>query len=183
MLLMAAVWVEVIASFVSMTYAVAPASFPTAYVPPGARLPQGKEGGYPCILFPWKSGCECPEGYGFYGMLEFCRAKMIQKRGPFMDTGFHVLQKNASGAARIFRALLFVSSPGNVHKLMLYNDGTKVTNLHTHGLHIVRDGNGDDVIRKANGGKCLDYTWDLSGITQEECAGIILIFTLFLNSK
>ena len=36
------------------------------------------------------------------------------------------------------------------------------TNLHTHGLHIVGSGNGDDVIREVSGGNCLDYVWDIA---------------------
>jgi hypothetical protein len=40
---------------------------------------------------------------------------------------------------------------------------SEITNIHTHGLHIVGAGDGDDVLRQVSGGgNCLDYTWDIS---------------------
>ena len=50
---------------------------------------------------------------------------------------------------------------GNIYKLTLRNAGTEVTNLHTHGLHIVGDGDGD-CHSKVNRGNCLDYLGILS---------------------
>lgn len=55
-------------------------------------------------------------------------------------------------------------SPGKTYKLTLQNtvpDSSVKTNVHTHGLHIVGDGDGDDVTRFVEGGSCLDYTWDI----------------------
>lgn len=52
---------------------------------------------------------------------------------------------------------------GVVHRLTLHNAASVNTNFHTHGLHIVGDGDGDDVTRAVEGdGTCLDYTWDIS---------------------
>eukprot|EP01083_Nonionella_stella_P200057 733058_1 len=54
-------------------------------------------------------------------------------------------------------------TPGSKYKLTLKNtaDGSTITNVHTHGLHIVGDGDSDDVTRFVEGGSCLDYTWDI----------------------
>lgn len=54
--------------------------------------------------------------------------------------------------------------PGNTYKLTLQNtasDSALKTNIHTHGLHTVGDGDGDNVLRFVEGGSCLDYTWDI----------------------
>ena len=49
------------------------------------------------------------------------------------------------------------------YKLTLHNTASSPTNLHTHGLHIVGDGDGDDITRVVQGGNtCLDYTWDIA---------------------
>ena len=37
-----------------------------------------------------------------------------------------------------------------------------LTNVHTHGLHIVGDGDSDSVFRHVESGFCLDYTWDIA---------------------
>lgn len=53
-------------------------------------------------------------------------------------------------------------SKGVTYKLTLHNTASSPTNLHTHGLHIVGDGDGDDITRVVQGGNtCLDYTWDI----------------------
>ena len=55
-------------------------------------------------------------------------------------------------------------TPGTTYRLTLHNsypDPELKTNMHTHGLHVVGDGNGDDVTRFVPGGSCLDYTWDI----------------------
>lgn len=54
--------------------------------------------------------------------------------------------------------------PGTTYTLTLKNksaDSTLKTNVHTHGLHIVGSGDGDNVLRFVEGGSCLDYTWDI----------------------
>lgn len=52
---------------------------------------------------------------------------------------------------------------GTVYRLVLHNVASVGTNLHTHGLHVVGDGDGDDVTRIAEGGNtCLSYTWDIA---------------------
>jgi hypothetical protein len=51
---------------------------------------------------------------------------------------------------------------GQVYKLVLHNAASAPTNIHTHGLHIVGDGDGDDITRVAEGRSCLSYTWDIA---------------------
>jgi hypothetical protein len=136
----------------------APTAAPTAYVPP--VRPDG-EGGYPGVLFPWNSGAECPTGYDFCGVLEFCMGENSLDTGPVYGYRLPCPDGETCECNGIPGPLIRLI-PGNVYKLTLRNAGTEVTNLHTHGLHIVGDGDGDDVVREVNGGgNCLDYTWDI----------------------
>lgn len=145
--------------------------------------PLAAEGGYPGDLFPWASGDTCPEGVDYCGMLEFCtdtNSKTFGYRLPCLEEDCPCL--GISGP-------LIRLQSGNKYRLTLRNaaDESVVTNLHTHGLHIVGDGDGDDVIREVKGGgNCLDYTWDVAsdhpggtywyhahhhGFTQEQVEG------------
>ena len=54
---------------------------------------------------------------------------------------------------------LIVLSPGTTYTLVLKNLSSKSTNIHTHGLHQVGDGDGDNIFREALPGECLQYTW------------------------
>ena len=136
---------------------IAPTAAPTVYVPPSR--PDG-EGGYPGVLFPWKSGTDCPEGYDYCGVLEFCMGEDSLETGPVY--GYRLPCTDSVCECKGIPGPLIRLVPGNVYKLTLRNAGTEVTNLHTHGLHIVGDGDGDDVVREVmGGGNCLDYTWDI----------------------
>ena len=136
----------------------APTAAPTVYVPP--VRPEG-EGGYPGVLFPWSSGADCPEGYDYCGVLEFCMGENSLDTGPVYGYRLPCPAGETCECNRVPGPLIRLV-PGNVYKLTLRNAGTEVTNLHTHGLHIVGDGDGDDVIREVmGGGNCLDYTWDI----------------------
>eukprot|EP00544_Gedaniella_sp_CCMP2646_P008030 CAMPEP_0202488006 /NCGR_PEP_ID=MMETSP1361-20130828/6170_1 /ASSEMBLY_ACC=CAM_ASM_000849 /TAXON_ID=210615 /ORGANISM="Staurosira complex sp., Strain CCMP2646" /LENGTH=904 /DNA_ID=CAMNT_0049117497 /DNA_START=21 /DNA_END=2731 /DNA_ORIENTATION=+ len=136
---------------------IAPTAAPTVYVPP--VRPDG-EGGYPGVLFPWSSSADCPEGYDYCGVLEFCMGESNSETGPVY--GYRIpCPEGETCECNSIPGPLIRLIPGNVYKLTLRNAGTEVTNLHTHGLHIVGDGDGDDVVREVNGGNCLDYTWDI----------------------
>lgn len=136
----------------------APTTAPTVYVPP--VRPDG-EGGYPGVLFPWNSGSNCPEGYDYCGVLEFCMGETSSDTGPVYGFRLPCPEGETCACDSIPGPLIRVV-PGNVYRMTLRNAGTEVTNLHTHGLHIVGDGDGDDVVREVNGGgNCLDYTWDI----------------------
>jgi len=51
---------------------------------------------------------------------------------------------------------------GNTYRLTLRNLSSDSTNIHTHGLHVVGSGNGDDITRIVEGGGvCMDYIWDI----------------------
>merc|ERR1712238_216300 len=51
---------------------------------------------------------------------------------------------------------------GNTYRLTLRNLSSDSTNIHTHGLHVVGSGNGDDITRIVEGGgTCMDYIWDI----------------------
>jgi hypothetical protein len=53
-------------------------------------------------------------------------------------------------------------TPGKTYRLTLRNLSNEPTNMHTHGLHIVGSGNGDDITRIVQGGGiCMDYIWDM----------------------
>jgi hypothetical protein len=135
----------------------APTAAPTAFVPP--VRPEG-EGGYPGVLFPWSSGADCPDGYDYCGILEFCMGESTSETGPVY--GFRLpCPVGETCECNAVPGPLIRLTAGNIYKLTLRNAGTEVTNLHTHGLHIVGDGDGDNVLREVNGGNCLDFTWDL----------------------
>ena len=135
----------------------APTALPTIIVPP--VRPEG-EGGYPGVLFPWSSGADCPEGYDYCGVLEFCMGESNSETGPVYGYRLPCPDGDTCECNSIPGPLIRLV-PGNMYKLTLRNAGTEVTNLHTHGLHIVGDGDGDDVVREVDGGNCLDYTWDI----------------------
>ena len=136
-----------------------PTAAPTVFVPP--ERPEG-EGGYPGVLFPWTSGADCPEGYDYCGVLEFCMGQDSSVTGPTYGYRLPCASGDTCDCLSIPGPLIRVI-PGNKYRITLRNAGTEVTNLHTHGLHIVGDGDGDDVVREVmGGGNCLDYTWDIA---------------------
>ena len=149
-----------------------PGSSPTTTPPSGTNAttapptaaptppPLAAEGGYPGDLFPWASGDTCPEGFDYCGMLEFCAGNNLNTFGYRLPC----LEEECP-CPGISGPLIRLQS-GSKYRLTLRNaapDESVVTNLHTHGLHIVGDGDGDDVIREVTGdGNCLDYTWDVA---------------------
>lgn len=140
-----------------------PTSAPTVSIPP--KRPDGAVGGYPGVLFPWKSGNDCPVGYDYCGVLEFCMsAATTTSSMEYRSTyGYRLPCFGAECECVPGPGPLIRLVPGNVYKMTLRNaDSEKPTNLHTHGLHIVGSGNGDDVTRIVNGGNCLDYTWNIT---------------------
>ena len=98
--------------------------------------------GYPGELFTWNSGSNyCPSGYDFCGVLEFCEGedgRTFGYRLPCTEDQCECL--GISGP-------LIRLVPGNKYRLTLRNAASELTNLHTHGLHIVGDGDADDVTR------------------------------------
>jgi suppressor of ftsI len=94
----------------------------------------------------------------FSAVLEFCHDNVEGTE----QTDFYGYRlegrEGCTGAAPLIRL-----KPGNIYRLTLRNtaDPSIQTNLHTHGLHISGDGNGDDVTRFVEGGKCLDYYWHI----------------------
>jgi FtsP/CotA-like multicopper oxidase with cupredoxin domain len=50
---------------------------------------------------------------------------------------------------------------GQKYQLTLHNTASVVTNMHTHGLHVVGAGFGDDVTRHVGPNECLDYSYDI----------------------
>jgi FtsP/CotA-like multicopper oxidase with cupredoxin domain len=131
----------------------------TSPIPPPLR--PGALGEYPGALFPWKSGNECSNGHDFCGIIEFCMnqdSPDAQLSYGYRLPCFTQECECPSGPGPLIRLI-----PGNVYQITLRNTGNEPTNLHTHGLHIVGDGNGDDVTRDVpGGGNCLDYTWNIT---------------------
>jgi hypothetical protein len=103
----------------------------------------------------WDPGCSdvYPDSWSFdaCAVLQFCSTP---------DGGYGYKQPDSTSC----------SSPG---PLIRVEAGTKylltlentvpdtVTNVHTHGLHIRGDGNGDSVVRTVNFEDCLHYVWDV----------------------
>ena len=108
--------------------------------------------------FQWVSN-DCAEGYDACGILEFCvneEKSVFGYRTPCRTSFCDCL----SGNSPVIRM-----EPGLRYNFILRNaapPGTNPTNIHTHGLHLVGDGDGDDVTRMVKGEECLAYTWDIS---------------------
>ena len=97
-----------------------------------------------------------PVAMTFVACSSFAREKTA---GP-LDIGSLVLEEQCECLGISGPLIRLV--PGNKYRLTLRNAATEVTNLHTHGLHIVGDGDADDVTRTVSGGGfCLDYTWNI----------------------
>lgn len=60
-------------------------------------------------------------------------------------------------------APLIRMTAGETYHLVLQNDSTETTNLHTHGLHIPGNDSGDDVTRTVDPGMCLTYVYKIPG--------------------
>jgi FtsP/CotA-like multicopper oxidase with cupredoxin domain len=119
-----------------------------------ALLPILVRGDYPGQL-QWSTGrSSCGSENSFCATLEFC------KDGS--NYGYRIVGDTSACGSK--PGPLIRMTPGNKYKLTLHNsaDPFVLTNIHTHGLHIVGDGDGDDVTRFVNGGSCLDYTWDIA---------------------
>jgi hypothetical protein len=94
------------------------------------------------------------------GILEFCS---IDYAGTTIygykvvgedDDGCQSLKKGNSPVIRL--------TPGKTYRLTLRNLSNEPTNMHTHGLHVVGSGNGDDITRIVQGGgNRMDYIWDM----------------------
>ena len=50
---------------------------------------------------------------------------------------------------------------GKTYRLTVRNLSNDPTNIHTHGLHVVGTGNGDDVTRIVPPDTCADYVYEL----------------------
>lgn len=88
--------------------------------------------------------------------LEFCNSGSAY--------GYNKPDTSSSACDAFTPGPLIRMQPGNTYTLTLQNaasDSAVRTNVHTHGLHIVGSGNGDNVLRSVEGGSCLDYVWDL----------------------
>lgn len=91
----------------------------------------------------------CDTEYDFYSTIYFC------ENG---DTfGYNLNPGEACGSL----APIIRMQAGKSYQMRLVNEGSEITNLHTHGLHIPGSGNTDDVTRAANPGECLFYNWTL----------------------
>ena len=152
---------------------------------------------YPGVEFPWtqKKGTttssnihtkqqqyvvDCPENgeHDYCGIIEFCDG-----RNPVDGSRVFGYRLPCVGVEEECDCLGVSPGPlirlqaGNKYKLTLRNVASSsniITNIHTHGLHIVGDGDSDDVTRKVSGSdaerednddvtsyNCLDYTWDI----------------------
>ena len=105
-------------------------------------------------LLPWKTSSNCRSGYDFCATLEFCSTSTSR-------FGYRILGSGVAcgtfGSAPVIRMI-----PGKKYAVTLFNNSSSRTNLHTHGLHILGDGNSDDTAtRSVTGGNCLIYTYNI----------------------
>ncbi len=115
-----------------------------------ALLPIFVRADYPGTPLEW-SGCGSNT---FCATLEFCND----------GSNYGYRKPGDQVACGAVPGPLIRMNPGSTYRLTLQNtasDPNLKTNVHTHGLHIVGDGDGDNVFREVGGGSCLDYTWDI----------------------
>mmetsp|Transcript_8460 Transcript_8460/g.12966 ORF Transcript_8460/g.12966 Transcript_8460/m.12966 type:complete len:644 (-) Transcript_8460:468-2399(-) len=128
-------------------------------------FPESVSAAYPAPLL-WKTADECPQGYDYCGGLEFCS----RGTNPYdRQYGYRLNPQDECS----FPGPLLRLQAGSKYKFTLWNTSLDPTNIHTHGLHIVGDGDSDDVTRRVDGknrfapslqeetGNCLEYTWDV----------------------
>jgi FtsP/CotA-like multicopper oxidase with cupredoxin domain len=131
---------------------------------------------YPGTPLVWK---ECGENTStLCGVLEFCQD----------GNSYGYRTQGDTAPCGTVNGPLIRMEPGKTYKLTLQNEASEMTNIHTHGLHIVGDGDGNDVTRMVSGGSSsyLTYTWDIAcghppgtywyhphfhGLTNEQTAG------------
>lgn len=104
---------------------------------------------------------ECSGEITFCATLEFCSTPGSSTYGYRIPGGDGEAPPCGNDPGPLIRL-----QPGHTYKLTLFNsaaDSSTITNLHTHGLHIVGDGDSDNVLRYVEGGSCLDYTWAVPG--------------------
>jgi len=115
---------------------------------------QGAQNHFPAGLFRWYQGKECGKEVDYCGVIDFC------------TDGLNYGYANYGEQCQPFNGPTIRLAPGKKYKLTLRNtlpQGNKnnTSNLHTHGLHIVGSGDGDDVTREVQAGECMDYIWDI----------------------
>lgn len=160
--------------------------------------------------FKWFDGCEDnkdenmnnTERIDFCGIIEFCYDEGKDMYGYHQRPQEDYVIVNTTTA--IFRSFTpntqtcesalktKGSSPvirmkaGHTYRLTIRNLSKDPTNIHTHGLHVVGSGSGDDVTRFVESEGCMDYIWDLRtdhpGGTYwckydvDKCSGVLLCF-------
>lgn len=110
--------------------------------------------------FVWEPSCS-NSYYDFIGDLHFCEGSdstfgyWDERNDQVQKDGGKLRDKKRSSCAGL--APLIRMQAGKKYKLRLINDAEEETNLHTHGLHIPGDGNGDDPRRVVGSGQYLIY--------------------------
>ena len=107
--------------------------------------------------FPWSEECDSyhddDTNIDRCGILEFC---FDEDSGIY---GYQIAEGGQCGILTMVSAPVIRLQPGFTYRLTLRNLTPDPTNIHTHGLHIVGSGNGDDVTRVMDGGgNCMDYS-------------------------
>jgi hypothetical protein len=108
--------------------------------------------------FEWRDQCDIDIDIDQCGILEFCFNNDTNIYGyQSVAEGVDGCQSLKMGVAPVIRLV-----PGKTYRLKLRNLSNEPTNIHTHGLHIVGSGNGDDITRIVQGGgSSIDYVWDI----------------------
>ena len=97
------------------------------------------------VELPWGAACVDP-GYDYCGVLEFCEGR----GGSF---GYRLPGERE---CTLQTAPLIRMKSGKNYQLTLSNVASVPTNLHTHGLHVVGEGNSDNVERVVRAGQCAE---------------------------
>jgi len=109
---------------------------------------------YPGPSLAWNTQCSNTVTATQCAVLEFC-----QEDDAF---GYRVPCSTGQCPCHTYGGPLIRMQPGTTYQLILRNAATEPTNLHTHGLHVVGAGNGDDVTRIVAPGECLEYVWEIA---------------------
>ena len=97
--------------------------------------------------------------YDFVGYLEFC---LFGNTSPPQGTPQLFGYRTSPTGTCTRPGPVIRMQPGMRYKLVLHNGvSNRLTNLHTHGLHISGSGNADDITREVNGGDCLVYNYTI----------------------
>jgi FtsP/CotA-like multicopper oxidase with cupredoxin domain len=113
----------------------------------------------PCQPLTWQESTDPDDYYHFHGFLEFCQQTLPDGTSYFQ--GYRDLSISNGPCCSPGPTISLI--PGYNYKATLRNGAAELTNIHTHGVHLMGIGNGDDITRTVAHGECLGYNWTIPG--------------------